>query len=428
MKPFLLVWAGRALTVLGSSASAFCLSLWIFQRTGSTTQFAAALLCGYLPGILAAPHAGRLIDRYRRTLVMAGADAAAALTMGLLAVALLAGHLAIPWIYATEVANSLIGAVTWPALTALVCTLVKPARRHTATAMVQLVLGAAQATAPLLAAGLLAGPGLATVLVLDVASSLVGAATLLATLRHERPPETAAAPPPDAPARRGGWQVIADSPKLRALLALSMVQSVVTAAVDVLMVPLILSASPFGATGLLATVAASGGAGLIAGSVAMSVLPRTPHPARWIGGATVVTGVAVIVGGFVPRGPTIIVAAFAFFCGLPVLNSVAQTIWQETVDPAWHGRVFSTRRMLSQSCMPAACLLAAPLAQHVFEPMLRPGGALTGTVGRLIGVGPGHGTGLLLGICGAVLALSAVSFGRSPALRTDPLPETVGRP
>jgi len=38
-------------------------------------------------------------------------------------------------------------------------------------------------------------------------------------------------------------------------------------------------------------------------------------------------------------------------------------------------------------------LLAGPLADKVFEPMMAPGGFLAGSVGAFLGVGPGRGIG-----------------------------------
>jgi MFS transporter, DHA3 family, macrolide efflux protein len=62
-------------------------------------------------------------------------------------------------------------------------------------------------------------------------------------------------------------------------------------------------------------------------------------------------------------------------------------------------------------------LVAGPLASRVFQPMLEQGGALTESIGRLIGIGPGRGMAfmfILLGII--VLGVALVSWLR-PAVR-----------
>jgi hypothetical protein len=81
---------------------------------------------------------------------------------------------------------------------------------------------------------------------------------------------------------------------------------------------------------------------------------------------------------------------------------------QSKVGMELQGRVLATNQMLAMSMMPLGFLTAGPLADDVFEPLLRPGGPLAGTVGAVLGVGPGRGIGLLLGCVGAVLVVWGV--------------------
>jgi hypothetical protein len=48
--------------------------------------------------------------------------------------------------------------------------------------------------------------------------------------------------------------------------------------------------------------------------------------------------------------------------------------------------------------------VAGPLADLVFEPAMREGGALTGALGGLFGVGPGAGMGVLIALMGLISA------------------------
>ncbi len=65
------------------------------------------------------------------------------------------------------------------------------------------------------------------------------------------------------------------------------------------------------------------------------------------------------------------------------------------------GRVFAIRRMIAWSTVPIAYLLAGPLADNVFKPLLVEGGPLADTiVGQVIGVGPSRGIGLMFVILG----------------------------
>jgi hypothetical protein len=107
--------------------------------------------------------------------------------------------------------------------------------------------------------------------------------------------------------------------------------------------------------------------------------------------------------------------AFMFF--IPVVNGISQTLWQRKVEPAIQGRVFSTRRMIATIASPIAYVVAGPLADGVFEPLLTPDGPLSSSVGELVGVGAGRGSALLVVIAGLGVVAVAASAWLFPAIR-----------
>ena len=76
---FLWIWAGQVVSILGSNLSGFALGIWLYQTTGSASNFALVALCSVLPQLLVSPLAGGLIDRYPRRWMMALGDSGAAL-------------------------------------------------------------------------------------------------------------------------------------------------------------------------------------------------------------------------------------------------------------------------------------------------------------------------------------------------------------
>jgi MFS transporter, DHA3 family, macrolide efflux protein len=90
---------------------------------------------------------------------------------------------------------------------------------------------------------------------------------------------------------------------------------------------------------------------------------------------------------------------------VPIINGCDQAIWQHKVTPAVQGRVFAVRRMLEWASLPLAYLVAGPLADQVFEPLLAIGGPLAGSIGRFIGVGQGHNIALLFVVMGMLTIL-----------------------
>jgi len=84
----------------------------------------------------------------------------------------------------------------------------------------------------------------------------------------------------------------------------------------------------------------------------------------------------------------------------PVVNVSMDTFLQTNVPPDLQGRVFSASDFIAQIMIPFTPLLAGLFGDQIFEPAMQPGGALAGTFGWLVGVGPGAGFGLLIFLCG----------------------------
>jgi hypothetical protein len=115
------------------------------------------------------------------------------------------------------------------------------------------------------------------------------------------------------------------------------------------------------------------------------------------------------------------------FC-VPLASGPSQAIFQSKVAADVQGRVFAMRGMISRSMMPLAFLLAGPLADYVFEPLMRQGGALASTqVGNLLGIGAGRGIGLIFAISGTVLVGASALAYSNPRIRLveDELPDAV---
>ncbi|MDW7755981.1 MAG: hypothetical protein SCH68_12540, partial [Brevefilum sp.] len=101
-------------------------------------------------------------------------------------------------------------------------------------------------------------------------------------------------------------------------------------------------------------------------------------------------------------------AVLAFIC-FPVSQTCTQVIWQQKTVPDIQGRVFAFRRVIAYSTIPLAYLVAGPLADRVFNPLLEENGRLADSVGKLIGVGPGRGIGFMYLLMGFMLMLMTIA-------------------
>ncbi len=85
------------------------------------------------------------------------------------------------------------------------------------------------------------------------------------------------------------------------------------------------------------------------------------------------------------------------------------------------------RQMIAKSTRPLAYLLAGPLADMVFEPLLAADGSLAGSVGPIIGIGPGRGIALLFIVMGIIKVTVSLGGYLYPRIRLveDELPDAI---
>jgi MFS family permease len=222
-----------------------------------------------------------------------------------------------------------------------------------------------------------------------------------------------------------GWAYLKQRPGLLGLLILFASVNFALGFFSALFTPLILS---FSTADVLGSTLSVGGIGMVVGSLVMSAWGGSKRKINSLMGAMFVGGLTLSLAG-VRANPWLIgAAAFSFFVGMPIANGSSQAIWQAKVAPDVQGRVFATRSMIATVATPLAYILAGPLADNVFEPLMSTEGALAGSVGTLIGVGPGRGIGLIFIIMGMLIALATVVGYSYPRIRLveDELPDFVG--
>jgi DHA3 family macrolide efflux protein-like MFS transporter len=416
MRAFAVVWLGQVVSLCGSALSSFAVGVWVYERTGSATQFALIALFSSLPGLLLAPIAGVLLDRFDRRTLMLLADSGAGLATLSMALLLWAGLLQVWHIYVIVAVNRIFDSLKVPALSASTTLIVPKSQLPRASGMAQVGPAVAQIAAPVIAGVLLLWIGLEGVLVVDFATFLVAAATVF-PFAIPRPQVSAA-----GSAARGsfwgealsGWSYIRERPGLLGLLAFFAGSYFSLGIVQVLLTPLVLS---FTTPAALGTVLSLSTSALLLGGLAISVwgVPRRRVAAILL--FTLMQGLALFAGGLRPNTILITLGAFVVLCGTPVVRACSEVLWQTRVEPDLQGRVFAMRRLIGGSTLPLAALVAGPLADRIFNPLLVPGGALAGSVGRLIGVGKGRGIGLLFVVLGFLTVATVVAGFLSPHLR-----------
>lgn len=427
MRGFLLIWAGQLVSVAGSNLTGFGLGVWVYQRTGSATKYALIALFATLPGIVVSPLAGALADRWDRRRLLILCDLGSGACVLCVAALLYLDRLEVWHIYALNGVKSIFTGSQGPAYTAATTLLVPKRHLGRAGGMVQLSEAVGQIVAPAAAVTLIVTIHLWGVIFIDFLTFLFAVGVL--TFAPIPPLRVTS---PGAQKRQSllrsaayGWSYITTRPGLFGLLIFFAANNFLTGFVLVLSTPLMLS---FATPAALATALACGGLGTLAGSIFMSAWGGPKRRINGVLGFYILMGVCVIVMGLRPYVPAITVAVFFLSFSLPVIIGSSQAIWQSKVALDVQGRVFAVRRMIAWSSMPLAYMLAGPLADKVFEPLLAADGSLAGSAGWLIGVGRGRGIGLLYVLIGVLILLTVAAASLYPRVRLveDELPDSVG--
>ncbi|MEH1790841.1 MFS transporter [Nostoc sp.] len=413
---FVLIWFGQLVSLIGSSLTRFALGIWVYQRTGSVTQFGLILLFAMLPGILISPVAGALIDRWNRRFCMILSDSGAALSTLAIALLLFADKLEIWHIYLASAVSSAFTAFQWPAYAAATTLLVPKQLLGRANGMVEAAEAAAEILSPAIAGVLIANIKIQGIIFIDFATFVFSVITLLCVHFPEvrTITEGKAGKEPLLREAAFGWTYITARSGLLALLVFIAAVNFLTGVVNVLVTPLVLAFAP---VTVLGTVMSVGGSGMLIGSLLMSIWGGVKRPIYAVLSFTLLGGLSIMFAGLRPSIPVFFVTAFLYFFGLPIINASSQVIWQKKVAPDIQGRVFAVRRMIAWGALPLAYLLAGPLADRVFNPLLVAGGPLAASIGQIIGIGPGYGIALLFVIMGTLTVFAAIAGYFYPRLR-----------
>ena len=414
MRRFLTVAGAQLVSMTGTAMTEFAIPIWIYLQTHSLVRMALFSAIALVPGILVLPLAGALVDRYSRRAVMLTADVAAGATQCAFLILLLTGRLHSGQLYVLLAVLST--ALTFQRLAyfSAVPQLVPKRYLGHANGVVQTAAGVAQFLVPVAAAGLLASFGLRAILTIDVVSYAV-AITIVAFTRFPRLMGARRRESIGAEIRTG-FRYAVGRRGFPAMLLFFATVNLFLGPLFILTQPLALG---FGTLATVTKVSIAAGLGVTTGGLLMAVWggPARRRMAGMLGAALALAATCVVTGSQASL-TVVAVGVFGMSAGLTVMNAIYATIVQVKVPSRYHGRVFSVQTLLAWCTLPIGFVLVGPFASDTFEPMFRAdGGALAGTVGRLIGTGAGRGIGFTYVLFGLLIAAIVLAFWRHPALR-----------
>jgi len=211
-----------------------------------------------------------------------------------------------------------------------------------------------------------------------------------------------------------GWNTIKNN---RGVLLLVIIVSIITfylGFLETLIGPMLLSFTTAKTLGMFQSISAIG---MLITSLLIGMFSLTKRYSSMLVMGLVLAGFAFAMLGTTTNIYMLIFAGFLFLGSLPFVNTSADVLVRRNIPNDKQGRVWGIIGILSQVGFIIAYSTAGLLADKVFNPLLVEGGKLAGSVGSVIGVGPGRGIGLLFIIAGFLVVVVALLTSRIRAIQ-----------
>jgi len=369
---------GQLLSQIGTVMTSLSLGFWAFATTGRATELGFVIFFTYFPRMILGPFVGLLVDRRSRKRVLIVCDLLAALGTIALLVLFMTGSLRTWHLYVLTFTTSLFSAFQYPSFVAVATTMLSKRQYVRSGGMLTLLGTGAGFAGPILAGLLYPVVGLKGVLLVDLATFVFAAGTLVVLGISEDEPVVR---PSESRVLRVRQDLIEGLRFMRTHRSILWYQlsfgiaNVFGIMYTTLIRPMVLLRTG-GNERMLALVLTLAGIGGIAGSVVVTVWggARRKHSMVYAGFASgfLVQALSGLNLSVVLWAAFSFVYAFAF--SIAGAHDVA--IRQTKIPPRLQGRVLSIMNSIAGIPMLASTALAGPLADHVFEPAMQSGGSL----------------------------------------------------
>ncbi|OYQ63506.1 MFS transporter [Pseudanabaena sp. SR411] len=418
MRTFTILWSGQMVSAIGTEMTQFALTIWIWQLTQETTAIALLTFFFFVPQILISLGAGLLIDRCNRQFLMIISDVAVAICTSLIGILFATKNLQIWHLYVLAIVYGSCGQIQGLAFSASISSIVTKEHYARVSSMRTIINYSSSIIAPALVGVLYPMIGFMGIILIDLATFIVGISTVL-MVRIPQPKSSEI----DNINSQNIWQqlfwglnYIFARPSLLAMTTVFCLFLFTYNISETLYQPMILARTG-GSTQILGMVVTAAGVGGVVGGVFLSVIGGFKRQIQGMLLGFVGTGLGILILGWGQTSWIWIGAHFFAVFNIPLAYSSSYAIWYAKVQPEVQGRVLASAHTLGLAVGAIASLIAGPLADRVFEPMMNSNSAIASLFAPLVGTGQGSGIALLLIIMAIGMVLIGVIGTAFPTLR-----------
>ena len=408
LRDFYVLWSTQSLSQLGSSITAFALTLWLYEKTGSALSTSTLTICSYAPYVIMSIIAGALTDRFDKKRTMLVCDTMAAVSTLVVFLLYRTGNLVIWHLYAVNMLSGLMNTVQQPASEVTMTLIVPKDQYQKVSGLQSLSRSVISILNPLIAAALYSFAGLELVIAVDLISFLVAFIALAAFIKV---PETAKAEEESTlKLAREGLKFLKETPLVFTLILFMSGVNFVASAFDATL-PGYVIPNPKGGTNVLGIVTSASGAAMIIGSLIVSILPKPRDRVKVV---YLTMLISLSTENFLlafAREPFIwCIGQIIGWILVPIMSANLDVILRNSIPVDLQGRVYACRNTFQFFTIPIGLFWGGFMVDKVCEPFMKTHES-SYVLTFLFGNGKGSGAALMMLILGVVGSILCIATG-----------------
>ena len=413
MKNFYKLWLGELISNIGSGMTAFALSVYIYEKTGSVSYVSLITLLSFMPSIILSPIGGLLADRYDRRLLMIIGDLFSGLGLIYILWNIQAGEKNIVPIFLGITFSSIFTSLLEPSYRATLTDILDEENYAKASGLIQAAGSAKYLISPVIAGMILSVADIRVILLLDILT-FITTCLMIFLVRKSMNSEMQNYKKDSFKGLLEGLFIIKENRGVYSLVIIMFFVCFFMGFIQILIRPMILALSSVKTAGMMESLCA---AGLLIGSLWIGIAGIKKNYSKILAVACFFCGIFMSMTGVNENLAIIGISTFLFFSTLPFMNSCADVLVRVSVPNELQGRVWGLISLITQMGTVAAYIISGIMADCIFEPMFNKNGILVENIGIIIGTGKGRGIGFMLILSGIGMLIMAIVIWKNGEIR-----------
>lgn len=413
MKNFYKLWLGELISNIGSGMTAFALSVYIYEKTGSVSYVSLITLLSFMPSIILSPIGGLLADRYDRRLLMIIGDLFSGLGLVYILWSIQAGEKSIVPIFVGITFSSIFTSLLEPSYRATLTDILEEENYAKASGLIQVAGSAKYLISPVIAGMILSVADIRVILLLDILT-FITTCLMIFLVRKSMNSETQNYKKDSFKGLLEGLFIIKENRGVYFLVIIMFFVCFFMGFIQILIRPMILALSSVKTAGIMESLCA---VGLLIGSLWIGIAGIKKNYSKILAVACFFCGIFMSMTGVNENLNIIGISTFLFFSTLPFMNSCADVLVRVSIPNELQGRVWGLISLITQMGTVVAYIISGIMADYVFEPMFNKNGILVENIGIIIGTGKGRGIGFMLILSGIGMLIMAIVIWKNGEIR-----------